>query len=55
MNKNLAQVIETGDGYDYRSPGARPYHENTVNELRSSGVIVEALKAGLKKKGIQVK
>ena len=55
IDKDLAQVIESGVGYDYFSPGARPYHENTINDLAGSGAHVDALKNGLRKKGITVK
>lgn len=53
-DKDLAQVIESGSGYDYFSPGARPYHENTINDLAGSGAHVDALKTGLLKKGIKI-
>lgn len=53
IDKDLAQVIESGDGYDYFSPGARSFHENTVNDLASSGKHVQALKNGLLRHGIK--
>ena len=54
-DKNLAEVIESGAGYDYFSPGARPYNENTINDLAGSGAHIEALRAGLVRQGITVK
>ena len=54
-DKDLAKVIETGVGYDYFSPGARPFTQATVDALSASGAHVQALKNGLVKAGIQVK
>lgn len=54
-DKDLAKVIETGVGYDYFSPGARPFTQATVDALSASGAHVEALKNGLVKAGIRVK
>ena len=54
-DKDLAKVVETGVGYDYFSPGARPFTQATVDALSASGAHVQALKNGLVKAGIQVK
>lgn len=54
-DKDLAKVIETGVGYDYFSPGARPFTQATVDALSASGAHVQALKNGLVKAGIRVK
>lgn len=54
-DKDLAKVIETGVGYDYFSPGARPFTQATVDALSASGAHVDALKNGLVKAGIRVK
>lgn len=54
-DKDLAKVVETGVGYDYFSPGARPFTQATVDALSASGAHVEALKNGLVKEGIRVK
>ena len=55
VDKNLIEVIETGIGYDYDNPGARPFIDATIQALRASGAIVNALKIGLEKQGIKVK
>ena len=54
-DKDLAKVVETGVGYDYFSPGARPFTQATMDALSASGAHVQALKNGLVKAGIQVK
>lgn len=54
-DKNLASVIETGSGYDYFSPGARPFNENATNDLLRSGVLIDAIIDGLKRQGIKTK
>ena len=54
-DKDLAKVIETGVGYDYFSPGARPFTQATADALSASGAHVDALKNGLVKAGIRVK
>lgn len=54
-DKDLAKVVETGVGYDYFSPGARPFTQATVDALSASGAHVDALKNGLVKAGIRVK
>lgn len=53
-DKNLAEVIETGVGYDYFSPGARPYVENTIEDLKSSGAHVDAFKQGMLRQGFKI-
>lgn len=55
IDKNLIEVIETGNGYDYSpNPGARPFIDTTKQALEASNAIVEALKDGLKKQGAEV-
>lgn len=54
-DKDLAKVVETGVGYDYFSPGARPFTQATIDALSASGAHVDALKNGLVKAGIRVK
>ena len=54
-DKDLAKVVETGVGYDYFSPGARPFTQATMDALSASGAHVDALKNGLVKAGIRVK
>lgn len=55
VNKNLIQVIESGEGYDYFSPGPRPFVTNTREDLAGSGDHVKALARGLAARGIQTK
>lgn len=54
-DKDLAKVVETGVGYDYFSPGARPFTQATMDALSASGAHVQALKNGVVKAGIRVK
>ena len=54
-DKDLAKVVETGVGYDYFSPGARPFTQATAEALSASKVHVDALRKGLVKAGIRVK
>lgn len=53
--KPIADIIETGEGYDIVSPGARPFLHNTREDLRKNKQHVSALKKGLKKQGLEVK
>ena len=53
-NKNIAGIIESGQGYD-EGLFPRPFISNTANELRASGDHVKALKKGLGKQGLKVK
>ena len=54
--RDIAQIIETGEGYDWKSSRiaqsqqARPFHEITANELRD-GLAEETLRQGLRKMG----
>lgn len=63
--KNLPELVEYGDGYksysyDFPKGGAafmgpRPFTAKTIEHLKRSHVHVNALKAGLKRQGINVK
>lgn len=60
--RDIVEVIETGKGYEWgyirnldEEIGARPFVENTKEELRSTGKHIEAFKRGLKREGIDVK
>lgn len=55
MTGDLAQIVETGDGYDYYSPGARPFTQATIEALSENQNHVEGLKRGLRKAGIKVR
>jgi len=61
--KNLPELIEYGDGYkfyqyDFPSNGRymmpRPFTAKTIEHLKDSGAHVTALKAGLKRQGVNV-
>jgi len=61
--KNLPELIEYGDGYkfyhyDFPSRGRymnpRPFTAKTIEHLRENGAHVVALKAGLKRQGVNV-
>lgn len=54
-NKSLIATIETGQGYDYENPGPRPFIDATIDSLRASNKVEEALKNGLKRQGLIVK
>lgn len=54
VDKHLATVIETGEGYDYVPVPPRPFMENTAQELDKSGEIVDILAKALNKLGITV-
>lgn len=54
LNKNLSEVVEYGKGYDWYNPGPRPFTEATVEALKRSGDHKEALKRGLRERGIVV-
>ena len=53
-DKDLASVIETGVGYDWKEMGPRPFTQSTVDALASSKAHVTALKKHLRSKGIRV-
>lgn len=56
-NRNVAEIVETGEGYkyDFQYAGiARPFTQETREELRKTGVHVAALYKGLKNRGINV-
>lgn len=54
----IPKIIEAGKGYYNenldRRIGARPFIKNTKEDLESSGKAVDAMKDGLKKRGIKV-
>lgn len=62
--KNLPELVEFGDGYkfyhyDFPSQGrfmdARPFTAKTIEHLKASRAHITALKAGLRRQGINVK
>jgi len=55
MRGVLAEIVETGDGYDYFSPGPRPFTKETVEALKNSKDHVKGLKDGLEKAGLTVR
>ena len=63
--KNLPELVEFGDGYkfyryDFPKRGAaymgpRPFTAKTIENLKKSRAHISAMKAGLKRQGINVK
>lgn len=63
--KNLPELVEYGQGYkyytyDFPRKGARfmkprPFTAKTIEHLKESGAHIAALKAGLKRQGVNVK
>ena len=55
-DKPIAEIIETGEGYDYWDNAfPRPFMKNTVDEIKTEKKHIEKLKDGLKKLGLEVK
>lgn len=54
LNKNLSEVVEYGEGYDWYSPGARPFTQATVEALKKNKKHIKAIKKKLRSKGIVV-
>jgi hypothetical protein len=55
--RNVSEIVETGEGYQYSFPFAgvaRPFTEATREELENNGAIEAALYKGLRKKGLDV-
>lgn len=59
--RDIVEVIESGKGYKWGYTrnlddeiGARPFVENTKDELRNSNKIERAMKTGLRKQGLDV-
>ncbi|WP_298021000.1 hypothetical protein [uncultured Dysosmobacter sp.] len=50
----LTPVIESGSGYDYFSPGARPFNGETEEAVVESGTAERELAAGLRALGYDV-
>lgn len=51
----IAGSIEYGTGYDYYSPGERPFIESTREDLRQNKQHISAMGRGLKRQGIDIK
>ena len=58
--RNIVEILESGRGYSWGYKrdldleiGARPFVQNTRNELSTSGRHIDALKSGLNKRGIK--
>jgi len=58
--RDIVEILESGRGYDWgykrdldKEIGARPFVQNTRNELSASGRHKKALKSGLNKRGIK--
>lgn len=55
--RNVAEIVETGIGYEFEFPYngiPRPFTEATREELRNTNEHVHAMYVGLKKEGIDV-
>jgi hypothetical protein len=54
--RDVAQIVESGHGYQHpvQGLGARPFTESTVEKLKETNNHVDALKVGLKKRGVVV-
>jgi hypothetical protein len=60
-DRNIVEVIETGKGYEWgytrnldEEIGDRPFIKNTRKDLLEHGQHINALKLGLKKRGVDV-
>lgn len=51
----LTPVVESGAGYDYKSPGPRPFNESTEQEVVQNGTVDRELKIGLTERGHNIK
>lgn len=47
----VAPIVESGRGYDYFSPGARPFHEVAERNIAESGTLDKALNHVLRSAG----
>lgn len=54
-NRLVAPVVESGRGYDYFSPGARPFHRTAEKNMARSGAFEQALDYGLRRAGFETK
>lgn len=58
-NRDIAEVIETGENYSYPGLdeiiGARPFHAETARELDEKGLAKKALVEGLNRQGLKTK
>jgi len=52
---HIGWAVEQGRGYFFHNPGARPFIQPTVDELKQNKQHVNALMDGLKKMGFNVK
>ncbi|WP_372011317.1 hypothetical protein NBRC13296_12125 [Paenibacillus chitinolyticus] len=54
--RNVAEIVETGQGYTYNFEYAgkpRPFTDTTREELRESNKLIHSMKNGLHKRGIK--
>ncbi|MGR6760434.1 hypothetical protein ACU1JV_01130 [Paenibacillus sp. T2-29] len=53
--RNVSEIVETGEGYQYSFPYAgRPFTEATREELENNGAIEATMYKGLRKRGLDV-
>lgn len=58
LSKNTGRldvIVESGSGYDFASPGPRPFTQATIEGLRDNRGHIEAMKDGLIRQGLNVK
>lgn len=51
----VAPVVESGQGYQYASPGPRPFHRTAERNIMASGEFERALEYGLRTAGFDAK
>lgn len=51
----VAPVVESGRGYRYFSPGARPFHKVAEENMAKTGELERALEYGLRQAGFDAK
>ncbi|MGV6936019.1 hypothetical protein ACWA2B_10935 [Paenibacillus sp. CMM36] len=55
--RNVSEIVETGEGYQYSFPyagSARPFTEATREELENNGAIEATMYKGLRRRGLDV-
>lgn len=56
-DREVAQIVESGEGYIYDFPFngvPRPFTENTIEELKETGLLEQEMKKGLARRGFNV-
>lgn len=50
-DRDIVDVVESGNGYDFFSPGPRPFMETALQKGITDGSLEESLYLGMKKRG----